>query len=862
MISYGSGVGEPDWHMLFRVSGSVFPRCFVIVLPLALFAALLKLLFDNGIFLEFTAMAFVKSGPAWAGFNTLVNFVVVFRLSAAYSKFWSAYTTTAAMLGDWCCSATSVVSFCRQSTVDDQDLESFLQTIVRLFSMLSACALQELSPRQYLKICGLQTLDAGSIDATSLKALDGSPMRVELCYYWILQLFVDNQASGVIAAPPPIVSRCFAELQAGMGKFLDAKRHAQTQFNFPYAQSTRWLIIFYSGFMPLMMVQWSDWVSGAFAFTFLQLFFIWALYMITVILESPFDTSNPNSIDTFVLQRRVNSSLLLLLDPQTRSRPPVLEKSADKSKPRQPKRKKWMQDFAQMQKGDTIHKAALLVDGWQLVDDKVLSTGGQAEAFVDLEAGSNLKSKCVRCCICCSSEAVKPSEIAISGRYCKKRFGIIDGDKTAVIPVCIRGDKLFVAVPFQCSQPKGASKLLEVETKSGSTSTVLIKAVSIQDRHKFHKQRAVKWSPGEYKDFAFEYQNLVSAVYSSKILGSSMPSSKVSMEEEIICDEEMDDAKAADKQAIGINAMVMLMSREVFCSHLEKCGLSRDAAEKEWSRRKGLPRTYNQGHDADGNVTIELNVDLFKQECMNKKQRFKDSMDLLETAQNSGKLLDLEATVKMAAAELPRLLQEDSDLAMEELQRAESILAEWRALEKALDIACEERNVACLRLALQNAKSASLKSDSRAAAQELLRQLEMEEAQTTKNRAVLITRAGERPLQMMKTMSSSRAFSPKASSMAQREKKQGGKLEVKEEAMNLLVVLSGAEEAATPTQSATPEGCVTSASDAEVAAIPKKQQQTTFHKLSQQRRLRLVARRRELEKDGSGVDAEDSFEMK
>ncbi|CAL1148059.1 unnamed protein product [Cladocopium goreaui] len=299
-----------DWQRFPSLSGN--PEGpgvagFYIVFPISVLALVLKILHIEAVFGEgkkdfVTGFYFLVDGAPWSGFSGFVSFVIVFRLSAAYSTYWSAYTTANAFLGDWSGSAASAVSFCRGSKQPEEQVEVFLHKVIRLYSMLSACALQELSPRKSHQVWGLLTLNSGGIDEKSLAMLDGSNQRVDLCYHWIQQVIVDAQNDSIFGVPPPMVSRTLAELSSGMGKFGDAKKHATTQFNFPYAQTCKWLLILYSILMPFMMVRWSDWASGAFIFTFVQLFFIWTLEAITIILENPFDTSDPNCIDVFQLQ--------------------------------------------------------------------------------------------------------------------------------------------------------------------------------------------------------------------------------------------------------------------------------------------------------------------------------------------------------------------------------------------------------------------------------------------------------------------------------------------------------------------------------------------------------------------------------
>lgn len=227
MIEYGTRVGRPEWQWLFQLHGSVFPKCFRVILPISLLAVGLKVL-DNRIGTDVTSMQLLQDNTPWNGFTSLVVFVLVFRLSQAYTKYWDAYTTTNSMMQDWIEAASSMAAFCLDGNVDDSDMDEsrrmFLHTGIRLFSMLSACALQELSPRESHKIWGLLTLDSDAIDAYSLATLDGSTRRVDLCYHWLQQLLIQGHKKGLLDSPPPIVNRTFTELSSGMSKFADAKK--------------------------------------------------------------------------------------------------------------------------------------------------------------------------------------------------------------------------------------------------------------------------------------------------------------------------------------------------------------------------------------------------------------------------------------------------------------------------------------------------------------------------------------------------------------------------------------------------------------------------------------------------------------
>lgn len=725
MINYGAKAGEPSWYMMFKITGSVFPSTLPVVLPFCVLAATLKVLHNEGIWEDVTKMTFLDDFSSWGGFSGLVNFVIVFRLSHAFTTYWAAFTSTSQMLGDWSGAASSVVVFCRNTKADDASIEAFLHTVVRLFSMLSACALQELSPRSSHKIWGLLTLNSVSIDSKSIATLDGSPDRLGLVYHWIQQLLVDNQASGMLAAPAPIVGRAFGELGSGMGKFVDAKKHATEQFNFPYAQTTRWLLILYSALMPFMMVQWSDWVFGAFLFTFVQLFFTWSLNSITQILESPFDTSNPNCIDLFELQRGMNQSLLLLMHPMTRCGPPKLEKhGAAHVAVSRPVQKNWYSGYSNLEKRDTIPQAALKKEAWQLKSGLVLApTSGSKIGDFDLEAGR-------ACCrsSCCSSSKVVPREISVSEYYGAKRFGIIDEEKTAVFPLGIFGDHLLIAVPPACRRHRKRHPLLDVQSSSGLGVQVVVKSIQISDRHKLVRKLHT-WKDGDFIDFRYECKDLVTDVFYARSKLLSIPLSKVSIEGDLEVDEQIESSKAVDKHSLGIETMVNLKSYELFCKQLiEHCGFEKQAAQDEWNKRKALPEKYEQGKDKHGRILIELDIeklkdDLAKQmvETERKENMLKQAIGDIERAKSTGKIKELEDCIK-------KVEKDGVGLSTEQFRGLQKLLLDWCKIDEALFKAIEQRDLKTLESTLTSAEEVHLHTEAVVNAQKVRNDILLEKA--------------------------------------------------------------------------------------------------------------------------------------
>ncbi|CAJ1408121.1 unnamed protein product [Effrenium voratum] len=336
-----------------------------------------------------------------------------------------------------------------------------LWKVVRLFSLLSASALQELTDVTYHQTWGLPTLDASAIDPQSIQTLDKSACRVELLYHWIQQFIADGAQHQVLATPPPLLTRTLSELAKGMDKYQDAMKHSKVGFPFPYAQTTLTLLLFHWFLTPLVTVKWTSSIFGAAIFTFVQVFTLWCLNATAVGFERPFG-GDLNDIDGTEMQMAMNKSLINLMEPRSR-RTPFIPLST-------------FLDVDVLRKRDTIHTAALQQEGWELKD--LSGTSGKG---------------LLRClCPCVRRERqVQRTTIAVSTRYSSKRYCEIDGERTAVLIIGIVGSELCLALPA----PKDSRNAFEVLNVKGQPCSMRTKRIPIQERHLLFKAPDPSWSP-------------------------------------------------------------------------------------------------------------------------------------------------------------------------------------------------------------------------------------------------------------------------------------------------------------------------------------------------------------------------------
>mmetsp|Transcript_30990 Transcript_30990/g.71977 ORF Transcript_30990/g.71977 Transcript_30990/m.71977 type:complete len:382 (+) Transcript_30990:65-1210(+) len=321
MIKYNGTI-----DLLTKMEGSVLPFALAISLPCMILSGLIKHAEVNSLadFDEFRTYFKIKNS-AYRAFSALLGFLIVFRTSQAYARYWDGGGLMQQMIGSWFDAASSAVAFCHGSKADGAAVVCFQHLLLRLYSILTALALTELrgddvEPRPV----SFEVIDAESFDSETSRLMKDSPCKIELIYHWIQTVLVDANATGIITVAPPILARAFFELADGMVKFHDCKKIAVHPFPFPYSQVTLILLISHWIITPVMICSETQNTFLACLFSFLVVFIFWGLYAIAIELENPFG-DDPNDLDGADILREMNSKLLMLfVSPAAKAVPSLL----------------------------------------------------------------------------------------------------------------------------------------------------------------------------------------------------------------------------------------------------------------------------------------------------------------------------------------------------------------------------------------------------------------------------------------------------------------------------------------------------------------------------------------------------------
>merc|ERR1719215_169809 len=137
MIDYDGGKYQVG--IAFQLRGSVFPKACVFAVPSSLVAITLHGVAVDRLQYDVQIMS---DNAAYSGFSFVVGFLLVFRTSQAYTRFWEGTTLMQLLRGQWVGAFSSILAFTSTSTNDRKAIEDFRHKLVRLFSLLHANALR------------------------------------------------------------------------------------------------------------------------------------------------------------------------------------------------------------------------------------------------------------------------------------------------------------------------------------------------------------------------------------------------------------------------------------------------------------------------------------------------------------------------------------------------------------------------------------------------------------------------------------------------------------------------------------------------------------------------------------------------
>jgi putative membrane protein len=287
-----------------RFTGSVLPIGFLYGSVSALIAVGLKFAELRD---DITFAGWITDDNAYRIFTGTLIFLLVWRTSECYYRFWQCTKACCTFRAEMLEVSESLVNFAWFSDKPREEVQLFCRGVVTLVSMLHASALGMLTNRDLDEFQILGWDNVSTATRASLMKYDFRD-RIDIIYMWLSGTIVRNLASGLLQIPPPILSRCFQELELAMVKYNHVLEVMCIPFPFPYAQNARVLLLILCLLTPFFMCIWTGHFVVTAAGTLLSVMCITSLEFVAIQLENPFG-DDPNDLPVDVFQEILNECL-------------------------------------------------------------------------------------------------------------------------------------------------------------------------------------------------------------------------------------------------------------------------------------------------------------------------------------------------------------------------------------------------------------------------------------------------------------------------------------------------------------------------------------------------------------------------
>eukprot|EP00746_Dinoflagellata_sp_MGD_P005946 gnl/MRDRNA2_/MRDRNA2_111537_c0_seq1.p1 gnl/MRDRNA2_/MRDRNA2_111537_c0~~gnl/MRDRNA2_/MRDRNA2_111537_c0_seq1.p1 ORF type:complete len:620 (-),score=93.02 gnl/MRDRNA2_/MRDRNA2_111537_c0_seq1:103-1896(-) len=260
-----------------------------------------------------------KEHRIYTVFISIIGFVLVFRTSQAYNRFWEGATLLNTVTSTWFDACAQIFVFV-QSSGQSAEADNYLDTTIRLFSLLHCAALQQVSVKfdDSFEVVDMEGLDDQRL--LGLKGLADRRQRTEDVFKWINRLILDGINDKILGTSAPIVSRCFHELNSGLTALNKMTAITDTPFPVRYTQVIVVLLCIHCGVTPFVIGGLKMHAFWTAVFTYVSIFGLWAINLIASTIEQPFG-DDENNFELGELQWEFNNSLLLLVDPKLENMP-------------------------------------------------------------------------------------------------------------------------------------------------------------------------------------------------------------------------------------------------------------------------------------------------------------------------------------------------------------------------------------------------------------------------------------------------------------------------------------------------------------------------------------------------------------
>lgn len=313
MIDY-----KPDLcgcNLLFNLKGSMYYAGLMWGVPSAIFT----LAIHETVQINLEEWEGVSS--VWVLFSGVLTFLVVFRTTQAYNRFWAGTTFMQRARGEWVAAVSNLFAFCSKEPEKAAKVDELRASIVSLVSMLFAQKLQALCTNLVSADIPVDVIGADEVDQTYIDFLASTESPGIVVLGWIEHVVMDAQEADCMRAAPPLLARAFSRFSSGMIEVRHASMLNDLPLPFPYEQSVQLMLVIQTVVFPVVSSIYISNPVVAAIMDFIVVCTFWQVVYIAREIDHPFGNA-PNDLNIADLQKDINESLKTLMLPPSMKAPP------------------------------------------------------------------------------------------------------------------------------------------------------------------------------------------------------------------------------------------------------------------------------------------------------------------------------------------------------------------------------------------------------------------------------------------------------------------------------------------------------------------------------------------------------------
>jgi len=312
MIHYD--VGTWGIGFIWSWKGSVIPKAAFWALPNATLALVLHCIYHDPS-ADFRMLPMSGVQTVWSSYTLVLCFLLVFRSSQAYVRFWEGTRAINALQTQWLNAVGTLVTYCSHEESKHHAVLRYQHLLVRLMSLLFCVSMQDVAE---LDDDSFEIIDPHGISQKSMSFFKKTSVeqRPDLLVQWVYRSITDAQLDGVLIAAPPLLTRAFNEISRGRVELSKMRWLSDVPFPFPYTQMITSMLMIHWIVMPLLASQIVESRIWTFVICFVVTLVLWCLGYIALQIDQPFGDDDAD-LPLQEMMKDFNHTLLLMVNPKS-----------------------------------------------------------------------------------------------------------------------------------------------------------------------------------------------------------------------------------------------------------------------------------------------------------------------------------------------------------------------------------------------------------------------------------------------------------------------------------------------------------------------------------------------------------------